>query len=131
MKSIQHLEVGKTYYDPQWTSMKYYLVTFVGKRLAVVENQNGKEYIVYNPTALIPYVDENQQSLNLKDMKKLNLDKDKYNTFQEIYKDWCKYNSNVNDNFIKFLDENYKPDRVTDLTEEEIRILSTSDVNEE
>jgi hypothetical protein len=66
MKSIQHLQVGKTYYDPEWTSIEYYLVVFVGKKLAIVECDSGKEYVIYNPTSLIPYVDENQKTLNLK-----------------------------------------------------------------
>jgi hypothetical protein len=65
MKSLQHLEVGKTYHDPTWTSLQYYLVVFVGKELAVVEDQDGKEWTVRNPLALVPYIDENQKSLNL------------------------------------------------------------------
>jgi hypothetical protein len=64
-------------------------------------------------------------------MKKMNLDPNKHNTFTDIYREWSKTNSNVNQNFVKFLDEHYFPVRCTELTEEEIRVLSISDVNEE
>ena len=65
MRTLQELQVGEKYHDPTWTSLVYYKVMYVGKEMALVEDQDGKEWTIRNPLALKPYVDKNQKSLNI------------------------------------------------------------------
>jgi hypothetical protein len=60
-------------------------------------------------------------------MRKINLDNHRHSKFVEIYKEWCKTHSNVTNNFIHYLDTHYRPLRITELSDEEIRYLSTTD----